>query len=187
MTLLGLSGYAQSGKDTAADYLESVGFERRAFADALRNFASAINFIVDFDERENEFVRYNDVIEELGYNEGKVAYSEIREMLQRIGTEGGRKTLYDNVWVDAAMKDGAAALDCVFTDVRFPNEAEAIQEAGGHVIRIVRPGVEAVNAHASETSLDDWDFDDYIVNDGTIQELHGKVAIALRDSKLRNR
>ncbi len=59
----------------------------------------------------------------------------------------------------------------VITDVRFPNEAQAIKEKGGYVIRIDRPGVKPINDHPSETSLDTWKFDYKIDNVSDIVSL----------------
>ena len=59
----------------------------------------------------------------------------------------------------------------IITDTRFPNEAQAIKDAGGIVIRVDRPGVKAVNAHPSETGLDDWAFDHKIWNGSDITAL----------------
>jgi dephospho-CoA kinase len=47
MQLIGLSGYARSGKDEAAKVLiEEFGFKRIAFADKLRDFLYALDPIV---------------------------------------------------------------------------------------------------------------------------------------------
>lgn len=64
----------------------------------------------------------------------------------------------------------------IITDCRFENEAQAVKAHGGVVVRINRPGVDAVNAHSSETSLDNWNFDYTINNDGSIEDLLVKVA-----------
>jgi hypothetical protein len=65
----------------------------------------------------------------------------------------------------------------IITDVRFPNEAQAIKDRGGIVIRIERPGGESHcgGAHASETALDTYNFDYVIDNEGDIDELIEKV------------
>ena len=70
----------------------------------------------------------------------------------------------------------------IITDCRFPNEAKAIKARGGILIRINRPQyldnglVIRKNEHLSETSLDDYDgFDHVIENDGSIEELVEKV------------
>lgn len=59
----------------------------------------------------------------------------------------------------------------IVRDVRFSdNEAPAIKNRGGIIVKIERPGVER-GSHASETSMDGWEFDYIIQNDGTFEEL----------------
>ena len=114
----------------------------------------------------------------------------VREFLQRLGTDGLRTGLHENTWVNALMADyeGTYDLDTdrttypnwIITDTRFPNEAEAIKNAGGIVIRIDRPGVTAVNAHPSETALDNWKFDHKIMNGSDLTSLLFSVGNLLR-------
>lgn len=179
--IVGVGGYARSGKDTAAAGLTEIGFKRVAFADKLREFLYALNPIVvsnaDFGQAPEEVthVRLADVIDERGWDGYKEGYygAEIRQLLQRLGTECGRQIISDTIWIDAALngRDG----DIVVTDVRFPNEARAIRDRGGLMVRINRPGVGPVNNHPSETSLDAFVFDAYIDNDGTVEDLHHKI------------
>ena len=66
--------------------------------------------------------------------------------------------------------------DWVITDVRFPDEAQAIKDWGGVLWRVDRPGLVGGDGHASETAMDDYrGWDEVIVNDGTIAELRAKV------------
>jgi hypothetical protein len=44
--IIGLSGYARSGKDTAAAGMDMWGFKRVAFADKLRDFLYLLNPVV---------------------------------------------------------------------------------------------------------------------------------------------
>lgn len=166
-----MSGYAQSGKDTSAKFLIELGYKRVAFADTLRDALYALNPVVELDW-EQEDPRFNamgervqEVVDKYGWDNAKVGVPEIRALLQRLGTEVGRNLFGENFWVDQAFRkvDGPT----VFTDCRFPNEAEAIKAAGGEIWRIVRPGTSPVNAHPSETALDGWSFDRYIMNGGT--------------------
>jgi hypothetical protein len=60
------------------------------------------------------------------------------------------------------------------TDMRFPNEMEAVVEKGGITIRVVRPGTES-GTHPSETALDEATFNYEIINDGEIVDLIEKV------------
>ena len=69
----------------------------------------------------------------------------------------------------------------VITDVRFPNEADAIKKEEGILIRVNRLDVGPVNSHESETSLDDWGFDYIIDNDSTLVSLKRKVKEILNE------
>ena len=179
--IIGLTGYARTGKDTAAEFLIKEGFERRAFADKLRESLYNLNPIIALEEVDDQsnagtvFVRAQEIVNRLGWDVAKVEYLEIRELLQRFGTEVGRELYGTNFWVDVVMNSLDPTQDYVITDVRFPNEADAVRAAGGTVVRIVRPGVEAVNGHASDTSVDLIEPDHIIVNDGSMRKFKKSV------------
>lgn len=196
MELIGLSGYARSGKDeTARVLIEEEGFQRIAFADKLRDFLYALNPVVSYDRgfsndamttRDEKGglwmpIRLRDVIDTYGwdgYKETKYV-SEIRPLLQRLGTEAGRQVLWDSIWIDAAFHGLDPDGKYVVTDVRFPNEAEAVRERGGYLWRINRPEVGPANQHASEISLDDYaGFSMKINNDSTLEALREHVRTA---------
>src|SRR5690606_4016638 len=80
-----------------------------------------------------------------------------------------------DIWVDATMNALDVERDYVITDCRFPNEAQAINRAGGLVVRVQRPGNGPANDHPSETALDDYQFDGVINNDGTLEDLATRV------------
>jgi len=85
-----------------------------------------------------------------------------REVMQVVGTDIFRNMLDDNVWVNAAWNaviDGGKDLS-VFTDVRFKSEVEFILANGGYIIRLERHVFE--DTHASETELDDYDFESLV-------------------------
>lgn len=175
--IIGLSGYARSGKDESANALTSaLHFNRVAFADKLRDFLYKLNPNVQSDNGIGS-VRLQYVINRYGWGAYKETPwgAEIRELLQRLGTECGRGLIHENVWVEAALHGLDPDRNYVVTDVRFPNEAEAIVTEGGYLVRIVRPGIGPANAHASETALDDWRFDLVIHNDGGVVDLHQKM------------
>lgn len=178
--LIGLCGYAGSGKDEAARALtDQDHWQRVAFADAVRAFAYAINPIVDSaGEHGLLTLRLQELVDRRGWLEAK-KYKEVRRLLQAVGTEGGRKVIDPNVWVSVARSKWRQAtfngFNAIVTDVRFPNEVSAIREDGGQLWRIVRPGVGPVNDHCSETIIDDIDADVVISNDGDVERLHGIV------------
>jgi hypothetical protein len=56
--IIGLSGYARSGKDTVAELLVlNYGFKRMAFADGIRESLIALNPILHDGHRLNEIVQ----------------------------------------------------------------------------------------------------------------------------------
>jgi hypothetical protein len=69
------------------------------------------------------------------------------------------------------------------TDMRFPNEMDAVKEREGITIRVVRPGTES-GTHPSETALDEATFDYEIINDGEIVDLIEKVKTILIKEKI---
>lgn len=240
--LVGVAGWARSGKDTVGSILVNRGFEKVAFAEKLREFVEHMNpIIVFFNERvcdESFSVRWNDVPEDsryrlaeclrleaavgekmlefwpdgevtapefiaainpivlhvdeeakpvryldikalVGYERAKDEYEEFRRTLIRTGTEAGRELIGDDVWVDALMASLDPESNYTMTDVRFPNEADAIRANNGMVWWVSRPGVGPANDHASENSLADYDFDLVICNDGTLEELESQVVDCL--------
>lgn len=142
----------------------------------------------------------------------------VREFLQKLGTEGIRNGVHTNAWVNALFADykpvngkinkvywtnedfrndtitveGEVEYPkWIITDTRFPNEAHAIKDKGGIVIRVVRTypilekwekeaeekGVvfKEESKHPSEIALNNWSFDYSILNDGSIEDLTKKV------------
>ena len=134
------------------------------------------------------------------------AASTYRELLQLLGTEIMRDKVHPNVWVNALFADYHATLNkgmdesfneqfltgrseihykipkWIITDMRFPNELEAVKAKDGITIRVNR--INRWNKlqdieHASETALDNAKFDYVIDNDGTIEDLIKKVKVIL--------
>lgn len=177
--VVGLAGYAGAGKDTVgAILIEKYGFERISFADPLRNAVATLNPIVGFEdvpgtrgEFSTRLVRYNEALDRIGYTEAKVRYPEVREILQRMGTDVGREQIDPDLWVNLAMKSMDPTKRYVITDMRFPNEAAAVSNAGGLLVRVRRDGYGPVNDHPSETAIDDVAYDLYIDNNGTLDDL----------------
>lgn len=162
--LVGLVGYARSGKDTFA---AGLGYRRLAFADKLKAVAVAANprFVVPVWTHNDEAPYHYDlseIVEEFGWEYAKSEVPGVREFLQRLGTEAVRVHLGDNAWVEAAMGDYDPSQPTVFTDVRFPNEVEAIRGRGGIIVRLTREGLKPPNVHVSEqlveTIVPDFDF-----------------------------
>lgn len=186
MEIIGLSGYARSGKDAAAKVLvEEYGFTRVAFADKLREVLYQLNPIVQadfgFEFRSDwngpAYIMLQEAIDTWGWEGYKSSPfgTEIRRLLQRLGTEAGRQTLWDSIWIDAALTGLDDDAKVVVTDARFENEAKAISERGGQLWRVTRAGVGPANNHISETGLDNWYFDLNLFNNGTLEQFHDQI------------
>ncbi|MFF9095710.1 hypothetical protein ACF1AX_21600 [Streptomyces sp. NPDC014802] len=177
--VIGLAGYARSGKNEAAEALIQYGWTQAAFADKLKDFLYALDPLIPGHWGAGN-LRLRKLVDATGWDYAKTTYPEVRALLQRAGTEAGRKVLGASVWVDALFREHADASALVITDVRFPNEARAVSEQGGVLIRVERPGTgpardRAGRVHESEVALDGWAFDHTLVNDGSVRDLHLKL------------
>ena len=132
-----------------------------------------------------------------------------RLLLQLLGTQCGREIIHPEIWINALFADykvidGRTFQDpddsninypnWLISDVRFPNEVDAIKQRDGKVIRVNRINhkqyveyegkmVEAFDVHPSETSLDNYDGFDYVIEaTGTAADLIPKVkAIMIKE------
>ena len=134
-----------------------------------------------------------------------------RMLLQLLGTECGRNIIHPNVWVNALMSEYKMSYtqhpdidyieskqypNWIITDMRFPNELEAVKRRGGITIRVNRPYTTVVGGngipatfnqnqfHPSETSLDNANFDYTIENNSTIEDLIHTVSLILKKEKI---
>lgn len=122
----------------------------------------------------------------------------VRKFLQELGTGAIRDNLHSNTWVNALFADYTTTCttggsnsarhtetdeenppNWIITDCRFLNEARAIKDKGGIVVRINRPEVNIgefdahifSNRHVSEIGLNNWAFDYIINNDSDVEAL----------------
>lgn len=174
-TIVGFGHQMGVGKDTAAELLvKDYEFRNMKFADALKSVCCAVFGWEKYQLEDQEFKQTEDKFWEI----------TPRRALQLVGTDAMRNNIRQDIWVKALERRIRSTYhrNYVITDVRFPNEAEAIRRWGGHVIRIDRPGFSSTdpNRHASETALLDYDkWSGVIMNDGTIDELAKKVKAEL--------
>lgn len=158
--IVGFAGYGQTGKDTAAGIVAAnYDFEHRSFADPMKRVALKLLRV------SNPDVAY--VIERRGWEYAKRNIDWLRGYLQTLGTDAMRAE-DEAVWVRMALDQPTDNEGIVVSDVRFPNEMRAIQERGGKVYRIHRPGYGPANSHESEVALDGhaFEIDGHIQNNG---------------------
>lgn len=177
--IIGLSGYAQSGKDTVAGMLIGLhGYNNRAFANPMREALYVLNPIVISDLGGQD--RLQHIVDEHGWEYAK-KYTDARRLMQVIGTEVGRKMFGEDFWVKQAFKGISIDDKIVFTDVRFPNEAQMVKDFNGQVWRVIRPGYSPVNDHPSESAMDDWAFDKVIMNNSGLESLKAQIKHNMED------
>ncbi|MGW1259689.1 deoxynucleotide monophosphate kinase family protein [Streptomyces sp. NPDC002513] len=176
--LIGFAGAAGSGKDTAASFLVERGWCRKAFADPVRDMLYAVNPALIDSESEAGKTTVAWEVDRHGWDYVKREFPEVRGYLQRLGTEAGRQVLGADVWVNALFRDCETWTEpTVISDVRFPNEADAIRKRGGLVVEIRRPSQALIedSDHISENALADWDFDVTILNTGSLEGFRSSV------------
>lgn len=201
--IIGLSGYMKSGKDTAGQIivdlttqknyklmedefgrpipkLDGSGywtkpdiplFRIKKFAEKLKQVASLMTGIPVEKFEDQEFKESR-----MPTQWGDMT---VRQFLQKLGTNAVRHHVHEDAWVISAMTEVQDEDHVVFTDCRFPNEAQAIKDRGGIIIRLNRypPGCSPrfMDRTESEVSLDDWNFDYTIWNLGTVDDLRNQI------------
>jgi len=173
--LIAVTGYKNSGKNAVCDVLrDSFGFKITGFADALKAQFLAIDPWINVGLIYGHWARLSDCVAEFGWDDAKERFPEVRRLLQKGGSEGGRDIFGQDIWVDTWMRNVDVLLDeeggvCV-SDMRFVNEASAVRDLHGEVWRVHRPGT-GPGEHRSESELDQIKADETIVNDGTLADL----------------
>jgi hypothetical protein len=191
--IIGVCGRKRHGKDTVGQFLIDLNPHetfRTAFADTLKETAQSLYGLTYEQMYGSEEVK-EAVLPRWGLSP--------RQILQRLGTDVAR-SIHPDTWIRATLdnivqvdrpfkrlhdgKFSTYSAECrpslwIITDVRFPNEADAIRAAGGFVVKVIRPGISSVDEHPSETQVDHVAADYTIMNEGTLDELRAQV-VALR-------
>lgn len=193
--IIGINGYAGVGKDTVGELIQKLQprnqWEIKKFAGKLKQIASILTGIPSVMFEDQQFKKK--YLPDMWSNHGLPM--TVRDFLQKLGTDALREGLHSNTWVNALMADYVALPQVglnitedndyahpnwIITDCRFPNEAYAIKNAGGVIVRVNRDGYRAINAHPSEVALDKWSYDYVVDNDGSIEDLKKNVKELLK-------
>jgi hypothetical protein len=204
--IIGISGYIGSGKDTIAGIIRDHDprWEVVKFADKLKEVASIILGVPrsNFEDRDYKLSELPDEwnvwdkrptngghdVEPFYSNDPVMRRMTVREFLQKLGTDAIRNGLHEDTWVNATMAgydSKRTPPNWIITDVRFPNEFDAIKKRGGTMVRVFRHGM--TSSHISETALDTYEHDIYISNKGNIDDLVDKVRISIIESIIKNK
>jgi hypothetical protein len=198
---IALSGKKQVGKDTSAQIIAGLLTKQgkrvtfTAFAEALKEMCIGVlglprNLVYGTDADKNTLTHIKwDTLPHairMKYSTSYVPHPNgsglldmvprsgpmtVREVLQIMGTDIFRDMFEGNVWANSPFRRNWSEYNVVIiTDCRFPNEKSVTETRGGTVIRIER-NTGLNDTHASETSLDNAQFDHRYVNNGSLAEL----------------
>lgn len=184
--IVGITGYARAGKDTAADAFVLNGWTRAAFADPVKDLAVKIgrHLAVSPDPRTAASNYATVVLSQLlsgstleEAKDNEVYGRDVRRVLQDLGY-GLRDVFSPTILQDTLMRRWRAGgyLPMVVPDVRIRSEADLIRRQGGTIIRINRPGHGPANTHETELGVDLIAADTTFENDSTVEALRELVA-----------
>ena len=172
MAIIGINGYAGVGKDAVAKIIQELqpdkNWQIKKFSGKLKQMASLLTgvSVEKFEQQEFKQNRFLPI--------GDKMY-QVREFLQYLGTECVRDLLGKDVWVNALLKDYKPKENWIITDMRFPNELQGVYDKLGITLRVERVGIKPINAHPSETALDNHLFDWIIENKSSLTFLKNEV------------
>jgi hypothetical protein len=208
--ILGIMGFAGSGKNTAANALLDTGdWEKIAFADSLKDVLVAI-FGWDrtlLEGETNASREWRNTVDLWWSNKLGIVNFTPRLAMTTFGTDLVRKHFNPDTWMHALERKIAKCdKNIIITDCRYHNESTLIQTLGGKLM-IIHPKVKpdfwefscVVPGHADyaysrvmlETKFkyihnSEWEWNniqvDYtIINDSTIAALHSKIKELIHD------
>jgi len=176
LVLIGMGHQTGVGKDTAARgiraYLPWISVEVRKFAYDLK-YITYLMFKCYGMQPPDYYEQHREERSKPLPGIGKTPL----ELMIEVGGKG--REIHEHVWRDQALDDLPDKGLCIFTDVRGVNEAEAIRERGGLLLKIVRPDAPSTQA-LDHMIPEDYPWHEVLVNDGTPQELGAKAAEAVK-------
>jgi dephospho-CoA kinase len=175
---LAVCGRARSGKDTIANYLEETyAFTKFAFADDMKQLLHRL------------FPHISDS------PKPRRAYQVFGEGLRQLDLPGA-----NHVWIDACMRKVNAHIwwhsdvdnrgaNVVITDLRMQLELDYLRANGFTIIRVTAPDEDRIAraiaagddftvhdlTHETELSIDSFEVDHEVHNDGTVDDLKAQI------------
>lgn len=163
-----IHGKAGVGKDTMVNYMISkYGGTKLAFSDPIYEIMYYAQEVCGFDKEKD------------------------RKFLQQIGTEWARNK-DPNVWVNIALERSKKIKTNVYiTDIRFPNEYEAVRNDEDWLIVKIKRDEELIennrigngnSNHISEKGLEDSLFNIIIYNNSTLDNFYKQIDNLFKDN-----
>lgn len=166
LPIIGIAGPARAGKDTVAKLIkQEYRCMTYAFAEPLKAMLRALGL----EERDLESGRKDEINPDF--------QASPRFMMQTLGTEWGRDSINEHIWVIVAAKriqrlnHAQPDATIIITDVRFENEADFVRRHG-FLIHVERP-IKRIDGstHRSENPVNILDSDHIIINSGGLEDL----------------
>ena len=191
--IIGLCGSQGSGKDTVANILVSdYGFIKLTFASTLKDIVAILfSWPRDLLEGLTEESRiWRETVDDFWSEKLSIPNFTPRKALQIIGTDLFRIHFNNDIWTNILGKKISIVLknnpnmNIVISDCRFTNEFSLIKQFPySHIITIIREKKSINNLiHSSETEWVNYNFDAFLQNDNSIDELKISLKVLL-DSK----
>lgn len=171
--IIGITGLARSGKDTAASMLQHyIASEYILGSAKIESFAKPIKETCRYLFDWNDDHLYGDLKEVVDPRWGVTP----RHAMQTLGTDWARNMINDQFWVKRVLAQESKCDYLIVPDVRFENEAAAVRKRGIliHVNRDNRPGISTIG-HESELGVEWLEGDSFISNNGSKKNLSKKV------------
>lgn len=192
--IIAFAGRKQSGKTTCSEFVLKYyngaiepfnGAKIYNFADPLKKDICMNILGLSYEQCYGEDIDKNKETD-IVWNGRKLT---AREVMQFVGTDIFRQMKHD-VWAGATIKKIKQEQPelAIIADCRFPNEVEAVKNAGGLVIKLNRNPHNS--DHASETALDEnnypiKNFDLVVYNENiSIQEQNRTILTFLKNKRV---
>ncbi|MGY6517451.1 MAG: deoxynucleotide monophosphate kinase family protein [Lysobacteraceae bacterium] len=186
MNIIGIAGAAGAGKDTLA----------QAVASQVEQGGGDVVILHLADPIKAGICRMFHLGPEV-FNDRELKEKELpwlgaspRRLAQTLGTEWGRMTLGDDVWLRVLWREVEQCarvlgddVTVLIPDVRFANEASWLRERGAVIVEVTRPNRQNVEAHVSEQGIAPELPDIRVVNVGFACHLKAAAPRVLNDAQ----
>jgi RecA/RadA recombinase len=176
-TIISITGKQGSGKTTAAKTI-AASLQEKGYTVDLLKFATPL-------------YHAQDILKKFWAPMWGIKMDEKEgKLLQVIGTEWGRETKGENIWVDALRRHilGSKAQYILIDDMRFPNELTMLEQLDAIIVRLTcAPAVRQQRCdawregvHISEESLNDVEWDneintEHLTESGVVSAIFGLI------------